>query len=169
MAEVYNVGFKTLVKIQKTGVLSDALSTLGYTVGGVNIIENVYHSDIQNDEDGGPEGPPADVQIMGQIDYVQLVLNKYDAAVWTVLCASTPGGTQGLAPTPGTLMLQSGNYWRLLLVGTNFTRNYTRVIIREPRQLSVGSKHSVAILTAQCFRDPNSSPTANRLWNTTAS
>jgi hypothetical protein len=165
MAEQYNVAGAVLVKITAP---SGSLETLGYTINGPQIREEVFYSNIQVDQEGGEAGPPGDVQVMGQIDHITLQLSKYDPAVSAKLQQLIPGGTAGTpftAPAePGYLLFQNSKTFRLLLTGSGFTRNYLRAIVRDAREFNVGAKSSVLTVTVECHRNAS-----GVLWNTTTS
>lgn len=163
MAVQYNVAGAVLVKITAPG---GSLESLGYTIGGPQIREEPYYADLPVDTNGGEAGPPGDIQAMGQRDIVTLQLTQYDPAVAAKLSQLIGGGTPGTpftAPAePGQLLFQGGKAFRLLLTSTNFTRNYLRVIIRQPREFNVGAKATVLTIVAECYRN-----SSGVLWNTT--
>lgn len=149
----------------KTGTGSaSALEVLGYTINGARITENAYFSDVPGDENGGNEGPPIDVQYFGQVDFIRLELSKYDPAVWAKIVPLLKGGTAGSAGTVGTLVFSGSADFRVLLLGSNFTRNYLRCIPRQPQDINVGSKFSTLVLEFECHKDGS-----GVLWNTTTS
>lgn len=147
----------------KTGTGSAAaLEELGYTINGARITENAYFSDVNGDENGGNEGPPIDIQYFGQIDIIRLELSKYDPSVWAKIVPLLRGGTAGSVGTVGTLAFAGTKDFRVLLLGTNFTRNYVRCIPRQPQDINVGSKFSTLVLEFECHKDGS-----GVLWNTT--
>lgn len=160
MAATVNVAGAVLIK---TGTGSaDALESLGYTINGARITENAFMSDVPGDEKGGNEGPPIDIQYFGQTDIIRLEMSKYDAAVYAKLVPILKGGTAGSAGTAGTLLFSGTTYFRLLLTGANFTRNYLRAVLRNPKDINCGTKFSTLMLEFECHADGS-----GVLWNTT--
>ena len=141
-----------------------SLETLGYSLNGVEITEEIYTCRVDGDFHGGEEGPPLDVQELGQMDIVQMTLTSWDAAVLAKLQASLAGGTAGVAATHGQLYIQGAKTWRLLITAPSFTRNYPLTIFQRPKTINVGTKHSRAILVGECHEAKSAGGT---LWNTT--
>src|SRR6185436_21084756 len=92
---------------------SHALESLGWSINGVEIQEDVKHLDVPGDQNGGDEGIPIDVQYLGEMHIVRMEMSKWDSAVADKGLAKTYGGTAGTMSTPGTLM--STVPYRLLL------------------------------------------------------
>lgn len=148
----------------RTGTGSaNALEDLGYSINGIRITEDVFMGDVPGDQNGGDAGPPIDVQYFGQVDRVELELNKYDSAVLAKIAPRLLGGTAGTTGTPGTLIAGGTKYFRLLLTATNFTRNYLCAIPRAPIESNWGTKFSVVRLVFDCHAFNGT------LYNTTTS
>lgn len=160
MAAIVNVAGPVQIKTG-TGSAS-ALEALGYTINGARITSQPYFSDVPGDENGGNEGPPIDIQNFGQIDIIRLEMSKYDAAVWAKIVPFLKGGTAGAVGTVGTLVFSGSADFRVLLLGTNFTRNYLRCIPRQPQDINCGAKFSTLLLEWECHKDGS-----GVLWNTT--
>lgn len=110
---------------------SNALEVLGYSEDQVRIQERVFRSDVHSDEYGGPEGPPIDVQYLGEIHYITFTLVNFDLAVYKKIQPKVYGGAYGESPEPGTLMAGDGKYFRLLL--KPLTDVYGTPTPKEPR------------------------------------
>ena len=80
------------------------LANLGYTEDGAQVTPTAYWADVPGDENGGPEGPPIDVQYLGETVDVRLVLTSWETTVADAMAARLAGGTAGTPGTPGTLM-----------------------------------------------------------------
>ena len=181
---VVNVDGLATVKVQNalwtppSGSLG-ALAELGVTIDGVHITEFTNEIPVYTDEDGGPEsGVPSDLQDFPDIHVVRMVLSKYDPNVLDTLRAGVTAtsetdstaiaGTLGRRRIPGYLKRQGSAYFRLLIHTPNNPRNYLAAVIREPREINKGTKHSQAIVVATCFDWVTVS--GNRvLYNTTTS
>ncbi len=135
-----------------TGV-SSALEDLGYTVSQVRVISQPYFLDVPGDENGGPEGPPIEIQNMGQMDIIRCEFSKFDAAVWDKIVPFIKGGVAGEVGTVGQLVFAGSKFFRVLVLGTNFTRNYVRCIPRQPQEIGVGTKYSTLIIEFEAHKD----------------
>ncbi|MCC7424821.1 MAG: hypothetical protein IT428_31505 [Planctomycetaceae bacterium] len=159
MAEQVNVAGAVQVKVG-TGSAS-ALESLGWSVNGIDISEDVFTGDVPGDQNGGDQGPPIEVQIFGEIHRIAIDLSKYDPAIAAKIQAKYKGGTAGTTATPGSLFFAGSTYYRVLLLGSNFTRNYPYCLVRQPMSINVGTKFSVQ----RIIFDAHS--ISNTLWNTT--
>lgn len=163
MAITPNVAFSALIKVN-TGSAS-ALESLGYSQNGVTISENPIVVPIPGDQGGGDEGIPIDFQTLGQTDTIRIELTKYDEAIADKIRTLARGSvTAGNVPTPGTLVFANTYYFRLLILTTNYIRNYPVVLFREPREINRGTRFSKAIFVGTAFPDLTGS---GALWNTT--
>lgn len=146
-----------------TGAAS-ALEFLGYTINGVEIEELTFMSNVPSDRDGGTEGPPADVQHMGDLHYLRLEMGQFYEAILAKIRARLNGSTEASSIVPGTL-LKCGNYgFRVLLWGPNYTRNYVFGIPRGAIRMNAGTQFSRAMVEFECHRNA-----LGVLWNTTTS
>lgn len=162
MAIQSNVACALLIKVD-TGS-ANALESLGYTIDGANIQERTFNEPIHSDEQGGTAGPPVDIIHHGQIDVITLELTRYDPAVAAKLRLFR-GVTAGSGPSApcSQLFADSGSH-RVLLLGSNYTRNYVRCVLTDSNISRIGSHASVLRLTFEAY--PNGSAV---LWNTTIS
>ncbi len=159
MAIQLNVGCKTLIKTG-TGA-SNALEELGYTVDGVSIDHRMYREDIHSDQHGGTSGPPSDVMVHGEVHIITLDMVYWDPAVASKM-QYVKGTTAGEVGSPCTLMFGDDKYYRVLLTGTGFTRNYLRVLPTSNNLSRIGTHASLLRLTLEAYPDDD-----DVLWNTT--
>lgn len=143
---------------------SSALEDLGYTENGPEIDGEAFWLDVHGDQRGGDAGPPIDVQYIGEIVKVRLVLTRYDTAVLDKVICRLLAGTAGVTGTPGTLMFEETKYVRLLLSPTSRPRNFVRAILRGVFGINKGTKHSKPTLDFECHADGTG---AGTIWNTT--
>jgi len=141
---------------------SNALEDLGYSVDGVQIIERTFISDVYGDQNGGTDGPPIELQYMGQVDTVRMELSKFDDAVVDKIRPRLYGGTLGSSGTAGTLIAAGSLGFRLLIEPTTDPRNYLFAIPREPIEVNRGTKRSLLIMEWECHANASSV-----LWNAT--
>ena len=128
-----------------------ALELLGYSENGVEITEQGFSLPVHGDENGGDAGPPIDIQDMGEMHIVRMLLTKYDEAVLNKIRARLAAGTAGTPNLAGTLAFASANLYRLLIHSVNRPRNYFAATFLETREINKGTKHSKALVIAQCY------------------
>ena len=159
MAATHNVACTLTVKAD-TG---SGLAILGYTIEGGSYSVRAFQTPIHSDEGGGPDGPPVDIMLKGVIHTWTLELIKYDSAMMSVIETYKQSGTPGSSTAPCTLLFADSKYFRLLLTGTNFTRNYVRAIPTDVSIGPIGSTVTRARVTFDCYAEP----TAGVIHNTT--
>lgn len=162
MAIQRNVACACLVKVD-TGS-ANALESLGYSISGINIEVRPFNEPVHSDENGGPQGPPVDIIHHGEMHVLTFDAVSYDPAV-EVKVVPFKGTTDGssAATACGQLFADSGSY-RVLFLGSSFTRNYLRCVISSKNLGQVGSHASVTRYTIEAY--PNASKV---LWNTITS
>lgn len=151
MAESIQVDGVALIKCCTVG---GTLATLGRTINGVEITEQTFKDEVFSDENGGEKGPPIDIAGLGQVHIIRITMAKYDEAELDKVRAMLAGGTAGTPGTAGTLYLQGGVAWRLLIHSTNRPRNYLNVVFTEPKEINKGTIHSKATIIALAYKDP---------------
>lgn len=156
-----NVAGKTQIWVG-TGA-AGVLEFLGYSINGVQIVERPFFTNVPGDENGGDEGPPVEKQHMGDLHYLRLELSKWDDLIMAKIRARLRGNTEAQSITPGTLVVCGSLYYRLLLSGPNFTRNYLVAIPSEPYEMNVGTRWSRASIEFECHRNA----LTGVMWNTT--
>ena len=147
-----------LVRIAIPGVSGGALMDLGYSEDGVTPDLNAMWADVHGDENGGNEGPPIEVQWLGEIAVVRMTLTKFDVAVATLVSqrtAAAAGGTAGVLDTPGRMMFTENNAMRLLLKTPQRPLNFTRAFPRGPISANKSVKYQKFICEFECHKDAN--------------
>lgn len=165
----YKFDGPTVVKVD-TGALN-ALENLGYSADGIQIEERMFHSDVPVDLNGGPEGPPGDVQFMGSVHIITFRLTKFYDSVLDKITPYLYGGTNGQIPDPGSFM--SSNGFRLLLYpddyasGSNNPRNYPLAFPRGSISFNKGTKYRAVQMTWEAHATVISNELT--MWNATDS
>ncbi len=154
MARAIVVAGLAICKVD-TGV-SNALEDLGVSRNGVEITDNGYFLDVHTDEDGGDDGPPTDVQFLGQTATIRMELTKYDTAVRAKIDSRMYGGTSGTVGTVGTLMQGGSKTFRLLIHSTSEPYNFPVVVFREPIEINKGTKFSTLLVIGTAYRNGSS-------------
>ena len=151
--------------IQVTGVVNvqyaiphtGALVELGVATDSIQITERHYYHDIPGDMNGGQQGPPIDIQKLGEVHTINIRFSSWHLGNMQLLekhFHTTRGAVaQGEV---GKLMFQSGQAIRLLLetIDIENIRNYWHCILREPKSFSIGTKYTEQSLTFEAHRVP---------------
>lgn len=154
MAAAIQVAGLATIKVD-TGS-SNALETLGITRNGAEITDNGYFLDVHTDTDGGDDGPPTDIQYLGQTATIRLELTKYDEAVAAKLRPRLYGGTDGVVGTVGSLLIGGSKTYRLLIHSVTDPYNFPVVVFREPIEINKGTKFSTLLIVGTAYRNGSS-------------
>lgn len=143
---------------------SNAMELLGWTRGGLEIMERAFMPELKSDVSGGPEGPPQDFQYLGEMHTLTAELAQFNTAILAKLARRVNAGVA--SRTKGMLVGCSTGYFRVLFLSTNFVRNYTRVFITDPINWpTVGTPASFPRISFTGLED--SANTDSSPWNTT--
>ena len=152
MATAVQVAGVTTVSVG-TGA-ADALETLGKSRNGVIVRKDAFWLNVPGDDNGGDDGPPIEIQMLGEIAIVRLELTKFDSAILTKVAARLKGGTEGSAPaTVGSLVFSNNYFYRLLLNNANDPINFLRAVPRGAYEKNRGTKYQTAVLEFECHRN----------------
>lgn len=153
-AQVNNAGAVT-VKIDDGQ--GSGLQTLGYTRNGADTTKEAHWLDVPGDQNGGDDGPPIDIQYMGETVRVRLELTKWDGTVASIVSARVAGATDGTPATPGTLMFTQTKEMRLVLDGNgvvaNMDINFPRAIPRQAIEVNRGTKYATLVCEFECHKN----------------
>lgn len=148
-AKCYLGSNTTLATVGDSGVWE----YIGYTVNGVDIQQVDFSSNVPGDQNGGPEGPPIDIQQFGEIHYVTLRLNTFDTAVVNKIKSRIRGATYGNTVTPGTLSFAGEKYFNLHIQSAQTSGNrvcYPFAIPRGAITDNLSTKYRTATVTFEC-------------------
>lgn len=124
---------------------------LGETRNGVTISQRRMNVDLKSDSSGGESGIPADFQWLGDIHEVELDLSRYNEAVLALIEQGINATTQTL----GELINCAGASYKVIIIGTNFGRAYTKAFVNEPIQRApIGMPVMYPRVTFTCLGDP---------------
>lgn len=150
------------LQIQVTGLVEIQLElqvgtivTLGYSEDMIDIEENAFWHNVPGDQHGGPQGPPIDVQYLGQIDIIRAVMSTWDETYMDVLRTRRVNAVLGTVNINevGQLMLQQ-NPTRVILNSPTRPLNYPTCIVREAISFPMGTKYSAATVIFEAHRTP---------------
>lgn len=147
-----NAGVST-VNVKYTGDPTPA--PLGRTRNYVEITKEAFFLDVPGDRFGGDDGPPIEVQYLGEIARVRMELTEYDDTVADKIRARLRAGTAGVPGTPGGFMFAADLGLRLTIKNANDPRNFNRAFPRMPIEIGRGTKYSTLILEFECHEDGN--------------
>ncbi len=161
-AKIVNVAGVALIQLGPEGGDGDTLVDLGYTRNGAEMSFTGFFLDVPGDENGGDDGPPVDVQFMGETATIRLELTKYYGTLANELAARLKGGTGGEIGTPGTLMFGDSKSWRLLInTGVADSFNFLRAFPRNVIELNKGTRFSTLVAEFEAHKNA-----VGVLWNT---
>tara|TARA_R100000742_G_C4278390_1_gene101133 strand:+ start:1872 stop:2573 length:702 start_codon:yes stop_codon:yes gene_type:complete len=175
-----SVNVAGLVRVQIAYPLWGSLYELGIATDSIEISERAFYHDVPGDRNGGPQGPPVEVQKLGEVHTISMRLSTWNKAEMQQLeewyhdedaDADPAGGADGenrnetLSPygTRGTMaqwdvgeVLLARRGFRLCLETSdlNDTRNYWCCIMREPKTFAIGTKFTEQSLTFEAHRYP---------------
>lgn len=133
---------------------SGAWEDLGRCQDGVSIREMLYSEEVHGDDRGGPQGPPVDINYLGEAHNVRLQLYRYDPAVLSKVAGrvKTTAKSEGAVMPPGHLLVDTADAFQLVIDGSGFTRKYERAIPTGAIEIGrVGPHHAVWALEFLCL------------------
>ena len=160
MAIQVNVPCTVTVKVD-TGS-ANALESWCESIEGISIREQTFKEPIHSDTNGGTAGPPVDLLVHGEVHVITFQSVRFDPVVDAKVrfVRSIADGTS----TGGcVLAFADGAFYRVLLTGANFVRNYVRVMVEDKELGKIGSHASVRQITLTCYKNDS-----GVLWNSTA-
>lgn len=140
------------------------LIPLGTATDTISVSQRPYLKDIHSDRNGGQEGPPSEIQYLGEIINISLALQSWNTAAIAILRRYAVNATRGtiLQAEVGAMMLKSRSI--RLLINTADTvdiRNFWCCLVRDPQELGIGTKWSEMRLNFTAYRPPCYHPKAN--------
>jgi len=153
MGYTVQIAKKALIRVGTGG--GDALETLGYTRNGADVTKEAFFLDVPGDEYGGDDGPPIEMQFLGEIARVRLEFTKWDKVIAAKLTARLKGKTAGTIDTDdiGALVFTNEYYMRLLILAVDNPRNFPWAVMRMPIEINRGTKFSTLVIEAECHRN----------------
>jgi hypothetical protein len=143
MSEVINVYGPQRVYVG-TGN-AGAYESLGWTEDGVRFAIRRFYNPVPGDQNGGAGGDPIDEQWLGKIVTGNLVMSRFDDAIWQKVERSlNDAGTNGAVADAdiGKLMIQGGNFYKVKFVGETKYVEFPCCLITENSEEGRGSKYT---------------------------
>lgn len=173
MPQVFNpachpINVTGLTDIQVAVPYTGALQKLGHATDMVEQEARGFFHDVPGDRNGGPQGPPIEVQFLGEIYIVNFAMSSFSRTVADVLEARAIKTSSGVIQQAavGSLVL-AGKSVRLLLhnLADTDTINFWCAFVRQPWRMGRGTKFSELVLSFECHRPPCGHPKAGIIWD----
>lgn len=184
MAEYIQISGKNDIYIGPSDYEVALLYKLGEQLDDTVIEIQDFTIDVPGDRNGGPQGPPIEKQMLGQIGRCQLNLSRFDPSVLQLIEQRRTFATPGkiIQAEIGSLMLLT-RAWRVLFKpvkdndpGTDATiqaydnidpyvRNFVCCVLGSPVVLSQGTKYSTLRMTFEAHRAPTGHDKADVIWD----
>ncbi len=142
---------------------------LGQTRNYAEVTKEAFFLDVPGDANGGDDGPPIEIQYLGEIARIRVELTKWNTTAADLVRARVTGAIagklQGTLNVVGVKMFDqrdnpdAGNpdprTIRILLSNANDNRNFNRCIPRMPIEIGRGTKYSTLICEFEAHKDVN--------------
>ncbi len=138
--------------------------TIGLTRNGAESTFDASWLDVPGDQYGGDDGPPIDVQYLGETGRIRFELTKWDSATVDRIYGRLVGGAAGVQEQPGTLVFSGGKSRIVDIVGFSETIRFHVAFPRAPIQLNYATKFSTLVCEFEVHGD-QSSPTTNKIYS----
>jgi len=127
-----------------------AFEALGYSINGVEISQTPFFLNVPGDQNGGDDGPPIDVQYLGELQYLRMELSKWDSAVANKCICIVKGAPIGQTSSPGLLMAGGGHCYKVSLRSQILFRTYQLCFLRNQVETQRGTKFARLMLEWEC-------------------
>jgi len=140
----------------KVVVPNGSIATLGEQTDMTEVREQAFFHNVPGDRNGGPQGPPIEIQWLGAICVIRCDLSSWDSVVVDSLRKRAANATLGttIQTEVGKLMLKD-NGIRLILDCANRPLNFPCCIVREPIQYGKGTKFSTMAIEFEAHKKPD--------------
>lgn len=145
------------------------LTQLGTAYDMIQVQKQAFWHDVHSDRNGGPQGPPVEVQFLGEIAMVRFQLSNVNPTGYALLkkwgSATATAGTV-LQSEVGALQLKTKGV-RLLLetAAAGDIRNFVCCLPRQPIELGIGTKYSQVSFGFTAYRAPCGHSKANIIYD----
>lgn len=154
-SDVVNVFGKCNIFLSVPGYNSGNMNKLGESMDMLPFEQNHFTKEVPGDANGGPDGPPIEVQWLGITYTIRLELSKYDPALALWMETRGVNATNGtiLDSEIGKLMLANASS-RLCIVSavSGTVVNFPTCLIREAISYSKGTKFETFSATIVAYR-----------------
>lgn len=178
-----------VVQIKKrnpeTGVLDADYTTIGVNREAIPVIITPSVLDVPSDDFGGPEGVPADVQMLGAIANIQLSLTKFeiaevdrliDGTTWNTPADDVPAAGEpyeyltkdaGQMPLLGSFVRQNNFFFHMVLHSDYKEMYFDQCFVRNGGAVAQGTRYSSYDLQIEAHMNYTTSSLAarNTLYN----
>ena len=155
MAIVHHVAGAATIRVDTGG--SNALEDLGYTRDGAMVRFDGFFLDIPCDLTGGENGPPSDIQFLGETALITCDFTKFDETIATKIRSRRYGIAEGqyVPADIGKLMIGSTPTLTFRVVidpAIALPLNFPICVFREPFEINKGTKYSTWRVECTAYR-----------------
>lgn len=167
-----------------SGGLYAKMTEVGEQLDETQLAVQSFFHDVPGDRHGGPQGPPIERQILGQIVRGVLNLSRFDPEVRRRLHRHNAFATEGtiLAAEIGSLLFRDRGFRIVIVPGKAnviptqvpalqdagkdyFAWNFPCVMINDAIECGQGTKFSALRFAFEAHRAPEGHPNTGVLWN----
>jgi len=127
-----------------------SFEALGWSINGVEISQTPFFLNVPGDQNGGDDGPPIDVQYLGEIQYLRMEMSKWDPIVANKCIVIAKGAPIGQTSLPGILMAAGGFSYKISLRSSYLFRTYQLGFLRNQVETQRGTKFARLLLEWEC-------------------
>lgn len=157
------------------------MTKVGEQIDDTRLAVQAFYHDVPGDRHGGPQGPPIERQILGQIVRGMFNLSRFDPEVRRELTKQNVFATEGtiLDSEIGSLLLRDRSYRVVIVPGRAnpigvgldgagddyYAWNFPCVSINGAIECGQGTKFSALSFQFEAHRAPDGHPNAGVIWN----
>lgn len=146
----HHIAGRALIKYD----LGQGLVELGYSLDGVNLSFQRFLKPIPGDQNGGPDGPPVDYIMHGEICDISFILIDFNMTNYESLIGHLD--TFGRQPDAGELMYggtnSTDNSFRFLVLAAADPYNFPVTILTNPHSLNLSTNEEQVPMTLRAQR-----------------
>ncbi len=130
-----------------------SFTSLGQTQRGVNVSVSTQTHRVTSDDEGGQEGNPAEILIMGSQARISLQLVKLESSsLATIRSGLYSPTTEGAFPLPGTPLFEGGHGCSLILSGRTQGLYFPKCeLATAPREFNLSTTETVVSITFNAY------------------
>lgn len=143
------------IQVAIAGFSGGLLTSLGHSDDMGDVSERAYFHNVPGDKNGGPQGPPIEIQYLGSIALINFTLSEFDTAVVDELRKRSVNATVGktVQTEVGAFMLATRGI-RLCMKSPTRPINFPTCIVREPIGAGMGTKYQGYTFSFEAHRTP---------------
>lgn len=166
MAVVPSTTGLVTIQVAIPGISGGAVTTLGHSDDMSDVSERAYFHNVPGDRNGGPQGPPIEIQYLGSIAIVTFTLSEWEATVVDALRRRSVNTALGtiIQADVGLFMLSTRGI-RLIINSPSRPQNFPCCIVREPIGSGHGTKYEAYTFQFEAHKGPPGHAKENVLFD----